>query len=382
MRKKLLKILKCPNSNNPELKIFGAEVNRNAQMHFNIENDQLLDDDDIVNGVIICTNSNTAFPISEHIAILLSDADVDINHHRPLLEKISLNISEPFKSIIKTTLERITRLNETKDGKWNREEMRYYDKEINTAEQRVAMLHEIKNTPIWRIFIPRTNHIIKHIALNCKNQNVLEIGCGNSRTVSWAFHPEKFHYNYVGTDISFKRLLVAKKSIPEGDFIQASALNLPFVTGSFYALISFGMLHHLPRPDDAIRHCAPLIVKDGYFAFHEPITRPEVKMPGLETFKKVMSDYQHSEHDGKIEIEPTLNTFNELGFSVLNIAKEISTLRSFTETILKRISRETMKNKTVIKTITMADKLVLGTVGKISKRAGASAVFAVMKKDK
>ncbi len=296
------------------------------------------------------------------------------------MEKYSLIVLEPYKSVLKSTLERITKLNETNDGKWNREEMRYYDKEVNTPEQRDYMLHEIKNTPIWRIFIPRTNHIIKHLELVCHNQNVLEIGCGNSRTVSWAFHPEKFHYNYVGTDISFKRLLVAKKSIPSGDFIQASALNLPFIPESFYGLISFGMLHHLPRPIDAIRHCVPLIAKGGYFAFHEPITRPEVKVPGLETFKKIMSDYQHSEHDGKIEIDPVLNTFHELGFSVLNIVKEISTLRSFSETILKRISRETMKNKTVIKTITLADKFVLGTVGKLSKRAGASAVFAVMKK--
>ncbi len=63
MRKKLLKILKCPNNHNSDLKIFGAEVNRNGQILFNIENDQLLDDDDIINGVIISEKATQHFQL-------------------------------------------------------------------------------------------------------------------------------------------------------------------------------------------------------------------------------------------------------------------------------------------------------------------------------
>jgi len=380
MRKKLLRILKCPNNNNFDLKIFGAEVNRNNIILKDLENEQLQDNDDIINGLIICESSQTAYPISESIAILLSDNDIDINHHLPLLERYIANIPANYKYVLTSTLDRIAKQIETNDGKWNREEMRYYDKEVNTQEQRDSMLWEIKNTPVWRIFIPRSKHIIKHIQEGCKNQNILEIGCGNSRTISWAFNPAIHNYNYIGTDISFKRLLVGKKSIPEGDFLQASALNLPFRPSSFYALISFGMLHHLPRPIEAIKQSSHLIIKNGYFAFHEPITRKETKLPGMETFKKLMSDYKHSEHDGKIEIDPSLSALLELGFSVVNIEKEISYLRSFTETIAKRISRATMKNKTVIQLLTATDKIILETLGKISRRAGASAVCAVVKK--
>lgn len=375
-----MKILKCPNNNETDLKIYGAEVIRNNSALKNLLNEQLQDEDEIVNGLIICESCKTAYPISESIAILLTDADLDINHHRPLLERYVSLIPDPYNSVLNATLDRIAKSSETHDGIWNREEMRYYDNEVNTQQQRDSMLHEIKNTPVWRIFIPRTKHIIKFIEEGCENQNILEIGCGNSRTISWVFNPAKHNYNYIGTDISFKRLLVGKKSIPEGDFIQASALILPFKPNSFYALISFGMLHHLPRPVDAIKNCANLVFKNGYFAFHEPITRKEVKMPGLETFKKVMTDYQHSEHDGKIEIDPSLSALHDLGFTVVNIEKEISFFRSFTETIAKRISRATMRSKTFIKVLTAADKLVLGTVGKISRRAGASAAFAVLRK--
>ncbi|HMT28122.1 MAG TPA: methyltransferase domain-containing protein, partial [Bacteroidia bacterium] len=238
MRKRLTNILICPNNYQSDLKIYGTKVHRNGAVLYNLDDTQLLEDDDIEEGIIVSDSSQTAYPVSEFIAILLSDTDIDTNHHQMLLEKAVDKCPDFYNTILKSTLERITKHKDTSEGKWNREEMKYYDNEVNTPEQREQMLHSIKNMPIWRIFQPRTKYIIKYLKEKCAGQTILEIGSGNSRTVSWAFNPASFNFKYVGSDISFKRLMVAKKSIPEGDFFQASALNLPFKNDSFYAVIS------------------------------------------------------------------------------------------------------------------------------------------------
>ena len=59
-------------------------------------------------------------------------------------------------------------------------------------------------------------------------------------------NPLKYNYNYIGTDISFNRLRIAKSILPKSNFISCSALNLPFKSNIFDVVIGFGVFHHLP----------------------------------------------------------------------------------------------------------------------------------------
>jgi len=274
-------------------------------------------------------------------------------------------------------LEKTGLASSTSDGIWNREEMRYYDSEVESRDHREQMLSNIKNIPVHRILIPRKWHITKIIKPFIKNSAILEIGCGNANTIYNILNPGINNYPYTGTDISFKRLLVAKMAIPEGDFIQASALNLPFIKNSFTAVISFGMLHHLPRPVQAVEQVMPLIKSNGFFAFHEPVIRSSINLPGTALIKKAMSTYQHSEHDGKINLDEILISLTKSSFTTYHIAYQVSSLRSIAETIIKKISRKIMLNKQVILFIENTDRLILKS---ISNKSGAKAVFVVSQK--
>ena len=380
MRKKVVHLLKDPNNHQPGFKLFGSVVHRGTTTLTNLTDQDLDPEDNIEKGLLISVSGNTAYPIEGFVAILLNDSDVDLNHHRPLLESFSGSCPPEFQQVLNSTLDRLAAAQNSADGTWNREEMKYYDKEVATEEQRNKMLKAIREVPVWRIFLPRKKHIIDVIAPEIKNEYLLEIGSGNSRTVSWEFNPSKFNYNYIGSDISFKRLLVAKQAIPSGDFFQASALNLPFLDNSFRVVLSFGMLHHLPRPEDAVKSSYQLVKDEGLFAFHEPIIKPELKLPGMDTFRKTMTTYEHSDHDGKIDFDQISALLKSYGFKQISIHRQISIFRSFSETIIKNISRSILNKQSVIKTIEFLDEIPLNTLGRISRRAGASAVFSVFRK--
>ena len=182
---------------------------------------------------------------------------------------------------------------------------------------------------MWRIFIPRKKYMIDVIAEECKNEYVLEIGGGVCRGVSVIFNPVQYHHKYIGTDIAFKRLVVAKMATPAGDFLQASALNLPFKKDTFKCVISFGMLHHLPRPVEALAHCNGVLKDGGYITFHEPIIRPDLPIISSNVARKIFRTYEHSEHDGKIDFDASMKMLESKNHEVVKITNQISTFSLF-----------------------------------------------------
>jgi ubiquinone/menaquinone biosynthesis C-methylase UbiE len=380
MRKRTGRLLKLPDSKDGIMRFYAFDVIRDEKLIHNKDHDELLDEDDIINGFIVNEEQKIIYPISNYIGVLLSKNDIDLNPHLALLKSYYPIIPSRYREFLDVTIESIMAAIDTSDGNWNRDEMRYYDKEVETDLLRNKMLESIKNIPVWRIMLPRKKFITDIIKADCQNSEILEIGCGNSRTVSNIFRPAEYKYNYIGTDISFNRLRVAKSAVPEGDFIQASALELPFHKESFNAIISFGMLHHLPRPEDAVKSCTELIRKNGYFCFHEPFTRPALNMPGTNTFKKIVSTYEHSEHDQKINLPEIGKILFDSGFVIVSSKKEISLLRAFIESIIKKVSRKMILTKSVIQFLAAADELFILSVGKISRRFGPGNIFMVTRK--
>lgn len=381
MHKKLGRLLSCPNNHQAGFKFFAKELVRENKTLVDVDDTNILDDDDIKTGVAFSPSGNTAYPISEFIGVFLADEDVDKGHYKKLFEPLLNKCPLEFNAVIQSTLDRIYGVGETSEGKWNREEMKYYDAEVNTEELREKMLVAMKEKPQWRIFIPRKKHMIDLIADECKGNYVLEIGCGNSRTVYKMFNPHENAYKYIGTDISFKRLLVAKKAVPGSDFIQCSALNLPFVKSSFTCVISFGMLHHLPRPVDAIAHCHEMIQPNGLLAFHEPIIRPELPFVSSALARKFLRTYEHSEHDGKINLAQTMTLLETQNYTLVKFTKQISIFRALLESLLKKISRKILFYKFVIQIIEASDKLLLHSICLLSKKLGPNAVLVVARKN-
>lgn len=381
MRKKLLPLLSCPNDRSTSFKMYGVEVMRNGNLLKNIDHDGLLDEDDVKTGVVLAEGSNTAYPVSNYVGVILSDADVDRGHHNTLLSPLKDNVPLLFNAAITSTLNRIYGLGETQDGKWNREEMKYYDEAVETSEKQQAMLKSIKEKNLWRIFIPRKKDMIDTISAACKGEWVLEIGCGNARTIARIFHPQENGYNYLGTDISFKRLEVAKQSLPGSDFLQASAFNLPLKKDAFNAAISFGMLHHLPRPAEAIIEVNKTLKHGGYFAFHEPVyTSRRFSEKQTAVVRKIFRTYEHSVHDNKIELNEAITCLKSLHHEVVKIVPYNSIFRVTFEAAMNRISRRWLTKKFPVKAMLKLDNVLLHTVVKLSNKLGPQAAVVVSQK--
>ena len=72
---------------------------------------------------------------------------------------------------------------------------------------------------------------------------VLDVGCGSGQTIGWLKGAHK-GWNALGLDIATEGLSVARD---EGlDVIRASALDIPFASGSVDFITALDVLHHLP----------------------------------------------------------------------------------------------------------------------------------------
>lgn len=79
-----------------------------------------------------------------------------------------------------------------------------------------------------------------------EGEKVLDLGCGNGRWFE-IFKDKKV--DYTGVDFSEKLIEIAKRRFPEGKFLVADALNLPFSENFFDKVYSLSVLHHIPSKE-------------------------------------------------------------------------------------------------------------------------------------
>lgn len=381
MHTRILDKLICPNTHLQPLLLFALEINRNQQILSNPDNTSLQPLDDVKTGLLYTADNKNIYFIHEYIPILLNDTDLDLNHIKAIYQEVANRLPDEFKQAIELTFSKIESKNLSADGNWNREEMKYYDAAVDTPELRAKMLNSIQRENLWRIFIPRKEEMINHFETNCKGQWIFEIGCGNARTVARMFNPIKFNYNYIGTDISFKRLMVAKMAIPESDFIQASALNIPIKNNSFNGAISFGMLHHLPRPAEAVTEVNKKLLQGAIFSYHEPVyTSRQFSEKQSAIVRKVFRTYDHSDHDNKINLKESLVALKEANHQIVSIVPYNSVFRVVFEAIINRFYKSWQKSKLVMKSVLIIDNILLKTIVRLSNKLGPQAIIVVSKK--
>lgn len=332
MKVSLLKILSDPNNGGRDFSCFGCEVDRNGDALNGLPSSGLNGSDDIKTGIVINNISGYVYPVTNYVLSMFSDNDLEPHLYVSLLQEISKMIPDGMIRNVRDNIKRVQSTELTDTSQWNTEEMGYYDEKVSTDEKRNNFLKNIRSTPMWNIYLERKIHLIDYLnTVAIENEHVLEIGCGNARTVSWIFPPKNNHCNYVGTDISSKRLILARQVVPEGDFVQCSAFNLPFTNASFQVVISFGVLHHLPDPLVGMTSSLSVVKEGGICLIHEPIEKPVVIFDGnrFKRFEKLFEGgYEHSEHDKEINIQSFLAFFKKQNVSVKHIHYSTSALRT------------------------------------------------------
>jgi len=379
MKKDLLDYVICPNTGESGLQAYAIETARNNSIVRSLFDQDLRPEDEIVTGIIFHEKERRVYAVVKSVAVLLSDHEVQNKDQIELLLTLRKDCPPAIREMIDQTIAQLKAAPPTIQGRWAKDEMNYFDKDVESESMRAQFLEKIQRTPIWDLILSRKKAITDRISIaDVQKPLVLEVGCGNSRTVSWIFSPVRRGYRYVGSDISLKRLFLAKKVIPPGDFVQCSVLNLPFREETFHAVLGFGVFHHLENPMAAIEHCARKVKRNGFLAMHEPIRRPKL-LKKYSRLRPLFRGYVHSSHDNEIEGEKTLSHLQKNGFEILYKIYENSYYRYLAGRLLNKAS-VLDRRRWIHEFLISTDQMVIRTLGRLSPLFGPSSILFVAQK--
>jgi ubiquinone/menaquinone biosynthesis C-methylase UbiE len=310
---------------------------------------------------------------------LLSDEDADPHEIGGHFDAIA--IPSEMELHVSATRERLREARPTIQGNWNRHESRYYDANLETAAKRAALCDWILSAPQERTSYPRERQILRHIRGEVAGKVVLEVGSGTSRTIANLLRPGDHAFRYIGSDISFWNLVVAKQAIPEGDFIQLSAVDPPLVPASVDIGLAFGALHHLPDPNAAIRALVRILKDECFLGFHEPISTPKIISGRFPALVRRLQRYEHSEHDGSIQLDQIRHTLTQEGLSVIGERFSITPFRTCVEHALAALTSARVNQTRVIsRTLYCLDQLPVFLFSRWLSLLGPRAVTALYRR--
>lgn len=377
-----LPLLRCPNNGRGPLRVFGCIVQRGSVEVRGIDNGQLDELDDVVLGVLLSDDLIYAYPISDGIAQLLADPDTDVEHTVGLLSRTLDHLPPEYSTAVVRTIDRLRSRVGDDVGAWNREEMLYYDASVATEDSRRIVQADYADNPMWNVFLPRWEHILAPILAELDDGWLLEVGCGGARTVHWYLGRPGLTRRYVGVDISWARLLLARSLIPSGIFIQASAMNLPFADRAFSAVFGFGVFHHLPQPTAGIRNAMNALAAEGLFALHEPIDTPKL-LPEQSRLRRsaerLMEGYEHSEHDNEIPLEETFALLESNRFQIIATEYSHSIARLLLDRLCDLLPQQAPR-RAAYRLAMAIDTLTIQTLCRISKRFGPRGAIIVARR--
>lgn len=96
---------------------------------------------------------------------------------------------------------------------------------------------------------------------------VIDLGCG---TGSFTERLAALFPKVIGVDISGKCIAYASERYPHISFATGDLEALPYADGAFDLVTMFGVLHHFPRLEDALREPLRILRKGGVLFTYDP----------------------------------------------------------------------------------------------------------------
>ncbi|MCD6558751.1 MAG: class I SAM-dependent methyltransferase [Palaeococcus sp.] len=109
-------------------------------------------------------------------------------------------------------------------------------------------------------YVDRTEKRLIFSMMRTKRGKALDLGCG---TGNYTVELYKRGFDVVGVDLSEKMLEVARKKLPDVNFVGASAYDLPFGDESFDLVLSVTMFEFLEEPEKAIKEIHRVLKSGG-----------------------------------------------------------------------------------------------------------------------
>ena len=110
---------------------------------------------------------------------------------------------------------------------------------------------------------PRMKWLKKLLKNLPPSASILDLGCGSGDPVDVEVSKK---YKITGVDISEMQISLARRNVPDGNFIHEDVGSIEFPPHSFDAVISFYTLEHIPRKEHQaiLRRIYQWLKTDGY----------------------------------------------------------------------------------------------------------------------
>ena len=156
--------------------------------------------------------------------------------------------------------------------------------------------HAMKMRKIEKIFmnthhhkediIHRAHSLLENIELQ-ENQRFLEVGCGTGAVSLYC--AQNYPLQVVGVDLDPDQIQNAQSNAKGIDmqFLEADAAHLPFSDASFDIILSFGVMHHIPRWVDALQEIVRVLNSQGHFIYWDLMFSPLLAKIG----KRISQNY-------------------------------------------------------------------------------------------
>lgn len=131
-----------------------------------------------------------------------------------------------------------------------------------------SILYELEESNFWFQSRNKVISILIKKYVNPKNANFLEIGCGTGFVLKMI--KEKFpNFKITGSEIYLEGITFAKKRLPNVNFVQIDASQMPF-DNEFDAVGAFDVLEHIDEDVEVMKGVYKSLKKNGKFLISVP----------------------------------------------------------------------------------------------------------------
>jgi len=193
---------------------------------------------------------------------------------------------------------------------------------------------------------------------------ILEIGCGEAISAQKSLFQFNSDFIYFATDYSYGGLKILKKRLKNKNnviYIQCLGDAIPFKDGFFDAIISLGVIHHMPKKEAHVPYLVSKLKPGGLMLVDEGYNRA-YRLPRIaEKIVQVIIEPRQSAHEERINIGKFRKNFQKAG----RIVNEYH-CHTPVKTVLIKITGSLYERSVMfVKFLLAVDKLTEKTIGRL-----------------
>lgn len=324
-------------------------------------------------GVLLCDNCSSIFPVTDAIPILLKDSIRNPREEIPVFEGIAKQIVDiELKNKIDKEIEKLSARKFSSSWEWD--DVDYWDK---IYEEQLAKLLSGDKTfddrrCQARVMQRRQEMLIMDRDKFFPDGLLVEVGAGTAVYINNILEKHKAK-PYIAVDMSMPALKIRRKLLSRGNslFIMGSVDNLPLKYECVAGLFIIGILHHSERKESTLLSLKRYLVDGGIIYLDEAISRPSFLR-----HEEIIKGVDVSIHEEQIDYAKLMEIITKEGKLEYHVIFN-TPIYTFMSTYLRQLM---LMNYPVYRVVRAVDRLFMTTLGKKLPAFSAGEVTVLWRK--